>query len=285
MKIACSQPGVFAEWGRGAVNQIRRNSKAFSLLELMVVLGIIGLLAMLSMPALRGIGQSNALAAAARQLQDDLGLARQKAISGRTTVFMVFLPPEAVSSQSPVWGLLAALTPNQKKQFTNLLTGTYTSYALVSTRSVGDQPGRSTPYYITEWRQLPDGIFIATNKFNPLLSAFSLNNPTNRPFSYCGTNSVPFPTAKSPIRLSLPVIGFNANGQLIRPPQYQTLYPDEVIPLARGSIFFVRDAQGVPLRLPPDVKEIPPGNATATPYLVYVDSVTGRSRVIRKEIQ
>jgi prepilin-type N-terminal cleavage/methylation domain-containing protein len=282
---------MLAQWGRGAarLSKQRTSRCGFSLLELMVVLGIIGMLAMLSMPAIRGIGQSNALAAAARQLQDDIGLARQKAISGRTTVFMVFLPPEAVSIHSPVWGVLNTLTPNQKKQFTNLLTGTYTSYALISTRSVGDQPGRATPHYITDWRQLPEGIFISTNKFNPSMAAFNLNNTisslTNRPFAYCGTNAVPFPTAKSPVRLSLPMIGFNSSGQLIRTPQYQTLFPDEIIPLARGSIFFVKDAQGNPLRLPPDVREIPPGNSQTTPYLVYVDSMTGRSRVIRKEIQ
>src|SRR5260370_11204134 len=58
-----------------------RPAVAFTLMELLVVMGIIALLAVVSLPALRGISKSNAMAAANRQLLDDVALARQYALS------------------------------------------------------------------------------------------------------------------------------------------------------------------------------------------------------------
>src|SRR5436190_7672394 len=66
---------------------------AFTLIELLVVMAIIGLLAAIGLPALKGFGKGTGLAGAQRQLLDDLALARLRAISGRTTVYMVFVPP------------------------------------------------------------------------------------------------------------------------------------------------------------------------------------------------
>ena len=58
---------------------------AFSLVELMVVLGIIGLLATLGFPMVKSLHQGSAMAAASRQLLDDISLARMRAINNRTT--------------------------------------------------------------------------------------------------------------------------------------------------------------------------------------------------------
>src|ERR1700722_20253329 len=69
--------------------------KAFTLLELLVVLVIMGILAAIGLPAIRGMSKSNAIAAADRQMLDDLAYARQRAIAEHTTVYMVFVPPFA----------------------------------------------------------------------------------------------------------------------------------------------------------------------------------------------
>src|SRR5216683_2692727 len=76
-----------------AAVRIRMHSAAFTLIELLVVMAIIGLLAAIGLPALKGFGKGTGLAGAQRQLLDDLALARLRAISGRTTVYMVFVPP------------------------------------------------------------------------------------------------------------------------------------------------------------------------------------------------
>src|SRR6266581_9025829 len=73
--------------------RIRMRYAAFTLIELLVVMAIIGLLAAIGLPALKGFGKGTGLAGAQRQLLDDLALARLRAISGRTTVYMVFVPP------------------------------------------------------------------------------------------------------------------------------------------------------------------------------------------------
>ena len=71
-------------------------------------------------------------------------------------------------------------------------------------RSPGDQPGRGTPRYLSDWKSLPEGIFIPTNKYEfvPFVEAWKQKDPTNRPMAHL---AVPFPTAKSTNQI-LPVI-------------------------------------------------------------------------------
>ena len=67
-----------------------RTSRAFTLLELLMVIAIMGILAAIALPTLRGL-KPNAKVAATRQLLDAVGRARQLALSQRTTVYMVFV--------------------------------------------------------------------------------------------------------------------------------------------------------------------------------------------------
>jgi type II secretory pathway pseudopilin PulG len=288
------------------------------LLELLVVIVIIGLLATIGLPAIRGMTKSNAIAAADRQLLDDLAYARQRAIGDHTSVYVVFIPPNIVNYAS-----VAIPTPDTggyaHNLITNLYTGQYSTYALVTLRSVGDQPGNATPHYLTSWRSLPGGVYIATNKFvpNPSLSS---QVPT---FFYSANLSqlagaFPFPMATNQYLANLPHFGFNYLGQLI----YRSNNMDNLvinltgtqgsashmyIPLARGSILYVDDGTGTG-GLTADVAEAHVGDAyySFTPASqtdmgintnlpspddgkyynqIYVDPLTGRARVERLDVQ
>lgn len=264
-------------------NPSSNQGAAFSLIELLVVMGIMGLLAAVGLPALKGLGQSNSISAANRQLLDDIGLARALAIKNRTTVYMVFVPTN-LALQLPKLS-----TPQERKLLTNLSGSQFTGYALLAKRTVGDQPGQDHPRYLTEWRKLPDGVFIspykyarwARNSWQPYL------NTTNRPFAYydqpAGDPGLPFPTATSR-RFPLPYVAFDSGGQLVRPTAATPL-PDEIIPLTRGSIFYVRDKNGDIAMGAPDLQEVPPGNGTNMFNRIHIDWMTGRARIEKFEIQ
>ncbi|HXG49028.1 MAG TPA: hypothetical protein VNO52_15495, partial [Methylomirabilota bacterium] len=136
-----------------------QNLAGITLLELLVVVGIIGLIATIGLPALKGLGQSNKMAAANQQLISDLAAARRIAIKDRADVYVLFLPP-ASSTQ-----MLPAFMQGRTNEVNRLLTGQQTAYALYLTRQAGDQPGRAHPRYVSEWRELPDGVLIPTWKF------------------------------------------------------------------------------------------------------------------------
>jgi prepilin-type N-terminal cleavage/methylation domain-containing protein len=263
--------------------------RAFTLLELMVVISIMGMLAALMVPAVKGMRKMNDMPVASRQLQDDLGLARQRAISERTTVYVVFLPSTIADAN-----LMASLRSDPDRRsismYTNLARSQYSAYALYSDRRLGDQPGQKRPRYLTEWKTLPEGVFIATNKFmnwSANRDQYVRTPSLQRPFLIYSGQQFRFPHENSSTYLALPYLAFNSQGQLQHPNKYpnnwEPIDRDEVITLARGSIFTLKAADGH--FLPADVMEVPPGNSTNTYNRIRINWLTGRARVERPEIQ
>ena len=245
--------------GIASLRAVRRARAAFTLIELLVVLAIIGLLAAIALPKLQGIGKANATLSAERQLLDAFAYARQLAIVDRSDVYVVFLSPNIVNLDP------TTLDPISQRVYTNLLTGQYTTYALLSSRRVGDQPGQSQWHYLSQWLSLPEGTFISQNKFiPPTQPPFAISNMVFNAgtpqvlnimnvYGFNVTNIFPFPTERAPAGLYLPYVSFNPLGQLASS-------RDEYIPLARGSIFYPRRANGqVDTGNPADVREAPPG--------------------------
>lgn len=260
---------------RGAGN------RAFTLLELLVVFVIIGILASITLPALKGIGQANLTAAGNRQILDDLFLARLRAINERTTVYMVFVPPTILNKF-----VAEQNDPVELKSIANLLGSQFTGYALLAERTVGDQPGRSTPRYLTPWKRLPDGMVFAPYKFpwtQKSDGSFDFNRKSGqdngndylRTFS---TTKLPFPNSDSEV-FELPYIAFNNLGQL----ESRT---DELIPIAKGRVALPQNDNGQYLPVAPDIQLIPPVIPGAPPYtqtntyqFVRISKVTGRAQI------
>jgi prepilin-type N-terminal cleavage/methylation domain-containing protein len=243
--------------------------RAFTLIELLVVLLIIGLVSAISIPALKGIGQSNTMTSATRQLLDDLSLARHKAISGRTTVHVVFVPDWQLYSGYDRPG---AGSKADDDLFERLKAGCQTSYALYAERTAGDQPGQRTDRYLTKWRSLPDGVFIASPEFADVPNAW------DQPFQF---TSLPFPTARSIKQDRVPHVAFNENGNLVDlagRPKFQ----DEYIHLTKGSILPEYDPAGNVTAL--DVREIPQGNWHTNYNRIHIDAITGRAKLQQPQI-
>ncbi|HEX4121841.1 MAG TPA: type II secretion system protein [Verrucomicrobiae bacterium] len=259
-----------------------RFSRAFTLLELMVVLAIIGFIAALTLPHVGGYNRANTVSAATRQLLDDVARARARALVNRSTVYMVFLPA--------YWNTVQALeneSVHATPQFTNLLTHQYAAYALYSSRTVGDQPGQHFPHYLTDWQTLPSGVYIWPGQFNPNIQ--HVNVYTTNTFNPGATNwdvvypfatnfSFYFPSVNTGVQTNLPYIGFTPQGTLVTP-------TNQYIMLARGSIFYAENSNGVPVYAPPDVEETPPGNETNNPCMIKIDWLTARATIVQNQFQ
>lgn len=250
------------------------SSRAFTVLELLIVLAIIGLVMALSLPHLGGMRQSNIMASANRQLSDDLALARQRAISGRSTVYVLFM-----GGVQPNPGVL---TPAQQER---LLRRQFTSYALFAERTVGDQPGRPTARYLTPWKDLPEGVFIAKDKFlnDYVVDLYGTNKQAQ--VKVFDVRDFPYPSGTNANTLPFYYVGFDPQGRLI-----STASQDGtcIIPLARGSITHSRGPGGLPSGLIWDVadaRESPLGNSIANYNHVVIDGLLGRTKVERPTIK
>ncbi len=269
---------------------------AFTLLELLVVIAILGVLAAISAPTLNAF-KPNLMAAATQQLLTDVGRARQLAIVNRTTVYMVFVPtnfydPAGAYSRLPTTS--APGTTSERDKADKLLNKQLIGYNFVSLRGLGEQPGVLSPRYLSQWRTLPEGTFIALQKFAPpnytfppITNGVTLERFPLKPFPV--TNNIPFPSEMASLvpnaqpYVPLPFIAFNYLGQLVSRPNNEP----EIIPLARGSVSFGRDAAKMPTKRVPTFIESPPGNSTnnLSFNLIYIDGLTGRAHVERVEVR
>jgi len=268
-----------------------RSGRAFTLIELLAVIVIISILASLAGPIIARLGSGDKMSAGGRQLLDDLALARSKAMATRSTVYVVFLPPNLSAIDTTVY------TNNQDRiVITNLSAKTYSGYALFSERSVGDQPGTYSPQYLTPWKELPPGVSIHPEQF------FGAPTRTNyvygdyvQPFSY---RLFPFPNQDSQWNFNMPYLAFNPRGQLVTgvnfkvqvaearlsrsrdttDPDQIVLGPSAVTPMAPNAVFMEWETNGI-------AQGVNYTNVTIYAHEIEINWLTGRGKFLQPEIQ
>jgi type II secretory pathway pseudopilin PulG len=281
------------------------------LIELLTVIAIVGILAALLAPSLSHFRKGDVVVATTRQMLDDVGRARQLAIANRTTVYMVFVhtnfwkdPFSPTFPGGTQWGQYFPPTaaPWSSGITTQLYAMQLTGYNFASRHSIGSQPGEVNWRYLSAWRALPEGAFIAPLKFSaprfPATPFYITNYQTpqvNFPIYRFQTTNIPFPIAELATNIALsanqryvtmPYIAFNYLGQLCDGTG-QPLGRDEYIPLGFGSILYARDqTTKMPVQGLPVLTESPAGNSTNIAYnVIHVDALTGRARLEHADLK
>jgi len=134
----------------------RRPAAAFTLVELLAVIGIMGLLAAVGVPALKGLTGSGGRKQALSQLMGALEIARNTAISTGTNAAVIF--PDLNFASKPY---------------------RYRSMAVISwdtTNSTNGGPGTNPNVMLGSWITLPQGIVFHDKQINQLPT---VNNKTS----------------------------------------------------------------------------------------------------------
>ena len=232
--------------------------RAFTLVEMMAVVAVMLIILKLTLPSLDGILGVEAQGMARTQLVGDLNRARAKALERGAPVYVVFMP---------LYDKVRCESAAAKHQFFQgnpdanaLLAGQLSRYALFAEYLPGDQPGRPSVKWLSDWKSLPAGYYFDPVEISALPEEVSVSHlkgvrPTN-----------------STLRLQLPAVKYNSRGELVGAGLrgiYLSVNKGGVLPprLNQDGSFVVESAD------PPESLE------NAQRHWLHINAITGRAEV------
>ena len=250
-----------------SINASRRaRQRGFTLVEMLAVIAVMLIVLRLTLPSLDGLLGSDAEGMARTQLIGDLNKARSMALERGGAVQVVFMPLYgdilSIDKNNKINNNAKALYFSSNPDANRLLGSQLVAYALYSESQPGDQPGRPSPKWLTDWKFLPSGYFLSSQDLNASCpSRVRVKNLANNSpyFNY---------------ELELPAIAYNSRGQL-KGGGLKGVY----LPVIKGGVFPpVKDQNGnysVTSADPPDQSSI----INLERYWLRVGAVTGRAVV------
>ncbi|MBI5394052.1 MAG: prepilin-type N-terminal cleavage/methylation domain-containing protein [Verrucomicrobia bacterium] len=218
----------------GAGSQTRRSPRsAFTLIELMAVIGIMGLMMMVAIPAMRNFGSANQISNAGRQVYNAMTAARQYALRENAHVRVVVAYEETVEGNGVPdhwkWVNCSAYAIMRQPSLsaTALFVGARggSQYTARSPAQPNTRYGDRWWEYIQPWRPLPKGVVFdpstqevraADNRtILPPSTIFSdsLGNRATPTFQHGATrDQMPFPDDLGKTPTWVAVIEFNPSG-------------------------------------------------------------------------
>ena len=216
--------------GTAAAPAPRARRRAFTLVELLVVVGIMGLLLGVTVTAFDSIGKGAKMRSALMQLKSSLSLARQYAITDRRAAYIIF-PDKYVDD----W---QSMVPNAA-DYGYIQEARFQSYYIMNQDGIEDKTTeegkilvRRVQYRLGRWQHLPKGVIFDRDsrpqdlEFSPMPydDLFVFANVFHRPLGQEPqlSNNVfvlPFPgltNTSQTCTQSVVALGFSANGRLIQ---------------------------------------------------------------------
>ena len=244
----------------------RARQRGFTLVEMLAVIAVMLIVLRLTLPSLDGLLGSDAEGMARTQLIGDLNKARSMALERGGAVQVVFMPLYgdilSIDNNNKINNNAKALYFSSNPDANRLLGSQLVAYALYSESQPGDQPGKPSPKWLTDWKYLPSGYFLTSQDlYASCPSRVRVRNLVNNSPYFNG-------------ELELPAIAYNSRGQL-KGGGLKGVY----LPVIKGGVFSpVKDQNGnysVTSADPPDQSSI----KNLERYWLRVGAVTGRAVV------
>jgi type II secretory pathway pseudopilin PulG len=259
-----------------------RRLRGFTLVELMMVVGLMLLVLKLTLPSLKGLMGGTAGSMARSQLIGDLNSARAMALRNGSPVYVVFMPlyTEVVQVSGDVDPYLAG-------EGNSMLAEQSIGYALYADYLPGDQPSAPSKNWLTDWKRLPAGFyFVGEDLANILDSADAsredvliFNNLKNGHSRGSANKFGNFMERK----MRLPYLMYNSRGEMAaKGNSGEMRVGDFYLKLTEGGVLPARDGNGTYSLTDAD-REDPSVAANRKRVWLSINGITGRAGVLEQD--